>query len=233
MMLTGLGITGVIYVLISLCSVALVPVGVLADSDTPLVTVVETAAPGVPIKDLLPFISMFAVANSALINMLMASRLLYGMSRQDVLPHFLGRVHPTRKTPYAAIIFTTLIAFGLIAYVSFASTDAIAALGGTTSLLLLGVFTIVNIVVLVLRRDPKPYQHFVTPSVVPVIGALACFFLVLPMSGRPIEHYKIGGGLLVLGVLLWVLTWLANRGLRAKKTYFRDTDDLSGGGPVN
>ncbi len=54
-----------------------------------------------PIKDLLPFISMFAVANSALINMLMASRLLYGMSRQDVLPHFLGRVHPTRKTPYA------------------------------------------------------------------------------------------------------------------------------------
>ena len=200
MMLTGLGITGVIYVLISLCSVALVPVGVLADSDTPLVTVVETAAPGVPIKDLLPFISMFAVANSALINMLMASRLLYGMSRQDVLPHFLGRVHPTRKTPYAAIIFTTLIAFGLIAYVSFASSDAIAALGGTTSLLLLGVFTIVNIVVLVLRRDPKPYKHFVTPSVVPVIGALACFFLVLPMSGRPIEHYKIGGGLLVLGV---------------------------------
>ena len=64
-----------------------------------------------------------------------------------------------------------------------------------------------------------------------MIGALACFFLVLPISGRPIEHYKIGGGLLALGVLLWVLTWLANRGLRAKKTYFRDTDDLSGGGP--
>ena len=233
MMLTGLGITGVIYVLISLCSVALVPVGVLADSDTPLVTVVETAAPGVPIKDLLPFISMFAVANSALINMLMASRLLYGMSRQDVLPHFLGRVHPTRKTPYAAIIFTTLIAYGLIGYVSFASTDAIAALGGTTSLLLLGVFTIVNIVVLVLRRDPKAEDHFVTPSVLPVIGALACFFLVLPLSGRPLEHYRIGGGLLALGVFLWVLTWLANRGLRAKKTYFRNTDDIGGDGPVN
>ena len=233
MMLTGLGITGVIYVLISLCSVALVPVGVLADSDTPLVTVVETAAPGVPIKDLLPFISMFAVANSALINMLMASRLLYGMSRQDVLPHFLGRVHPTRKTPYAAIIFTTLIAYGLIGYVSFASTDAIAAQhehddvddredaeeqqrGGAAQ-----------------RRDPKAEDHFVTPSALPVIGALACFFLVLPLSGRPIEHYKIGGGLLVLGVLLWVLTWMANRGLRAKKTYFRDPDDLGGDGPVN
>ena len=137
---------------------------------------------------------------------------------------------PTRKTPYAAIIFTTLIAYGLIGYVSFASTDAIAALG-TTSLLLLGVFTIVNIVVLVLRRDPKAEDHFVTPSALPVIGALACFFLVLPLSGRPLEHYRIGGGLLALGVFLWVLTWLANRGLQAKKTYFRNTDDIGGTAP--
>ena len=42
---------------------------------------------------------MFAVANSALINMLMASRLLYGMASQDVLPRSLGKVHPTRRTP--------------------------------------------------------------------------------------------------------------------------------------
>ncbi|WP_043650628.1 APC family permease [Terracoccus sp. 273MFTsu3.1] len=233
MMITGIGITGVIYVLVSLCAVAIVPVGDLAASDTPLVTVVERAAPGVPIKDLLPFISMFAVANSALINMLMASRLLYGMSRQEVLPHFLGRVHAHRQTPWAAIVFTTLLAFGLITYVSGASEDAVSALGGTTSLLLLGVFTIVNIVVLVLRRDPKPGDHFVTPSVLPVIGAICCFFLVLPFSGRPSEHYTIGGGLLALGVVLWALTWIANRGLRAKKTYFRDPDDLGGDGPVN
>src|SRR4051794_10726514 len=49
MMITGISVTGVIYVLIALCSVALVPVGVLADSDTPLVIVVETAAPGIPV----------------------------------------------------------------------------------------------------------------------------------------------------------------------------------------
>ena len=66
------------------------------------------------IDTLLPFISMFAVANSALINMPMASRLLYGMARQEVLPPFLGRVHATRQTPWAAILFTTAIAFGLI-----------------------------------------------------------------------------------------------------------------------
>ena len=73
MMLTGLGITAVIYVLVSICAVAVVPIGELAGNETPLVTVVQTAAPDFPIGDLLPFISMFAVANTALINMMMAS----------------------------------------------------------------------------------------------------------------------------------------------------------------
>ena len=96
--LTGLTITGIIYVLVSIASVALVPVGTLADSDTPLVEVVKAGASGLPIDAILPFISMFAVANSALINMLMAGRPLYGMARQRVLPPVLGRVHPTRRT---------------------------------------------------------------------------------------------------------------------------------------
>ena len=50
---------------------------------------------------------MFAVANTALINMLMASRLIYGMATQHVLPPVLGAVHPTRRTPWVAILFTT------------------------------------------------------------------------------------------------------------------------------
>jgi len=249
MMITGISVTGVIYVLIALCSVALVPVGVLADSDTPLVTVVETAAPGIPVEQILPFISMFAVANSALINMLMASRLLYGMARQAVLPPFLGKVHRTRRTPYAAILFTTALAFAVIIYVTQASSDVVAVLGGTTALLLLGVFTIVNICVLVLRRrdtdkdlmrvdedsdpanDEEPAispHHFRTPTVLPIIGALACAFLVTPFSGRAGSQYVLAGYLLALGVVLWVITWFANRALRARKTYLRDPSDLAG-----
>ncbi len=70
-------------------------------------------APGLPIDDILPFMTMFAVSNTALINMLMASRLIYGMARQRVLPQVLGTVHPTRRSPpWVAIVFTTLIAFG-------------------------------------------------------------------------------------------------------------------------
>ena len=184
-MLTGLSITGLIYVLVSIASVALVPVGALAASDTPLVEVVKAGAPDLPIEDILPFISMFAVANSALINMLMASRLLYGMARQRVLPPVLGRVHPTRRTPWVAIIFTTVLAFGLIIFVSLGASDAVATLGGTTALLLLGVFSVVNLVVLVLRRDKRPRgEYFHAPTVLPIIGMITCLYLVTPLSGR-------------------------------------------------
>ncbi len=155
-LLTGLAIAGVVYVIVSIVAVALVPVGELEASDTPLVEVVKAGAPGLPIEDILPFISMFAVSNTALINMLMASRLIYGMARQHVLPPMLGTVHPTRLTPWVAIVFTTLIAFGLIFYVTaFANSRAIAVLGGTTALLLLAVFAMVNVAVLVLRRDVR------------------------------------------------------------------------------
>ncbi|GAA3143304.1 APC family permease [Nonomuraea salmonea] len=213
MMFTGIGITGLIYVLVSICAVAVVPVGRLAESETPLVTVVETAAPGVPIGELLPFISMFAVANSALINMLMASRLLYGMSKQGVLPPFLAKVHPARRTPHASIVFTTGIALLLIAYVSLVpDSPVVALLGGTTSLLLLAVFALVNVSVLVLRREDTGVEHFKAGRVLPVVGAVTCLYLVLPWSsGRPAGQYEIAGVLLAVGLLLWGLTWWSRR----------------------
>jgi basic amino acid/polyamine antiporter, APA family len=217
-MFTGLGITAVIYVLVSICAVALVPVGELAGNATPLVTVVETAAPDFPITAVLPFISLFAVGNSALINMMMASRLLYGISKHGVLPAFLSRVHPTRRTPWAAILFTTAIAIGLITYLSLnPGTPLVALLGGTTSLLLLAVFAVVNCTVLVLRRDPVEHKHFRAPTALPVIGAIACAYLVLPISGRPLEQYQIAGVLLAIGVVLWAATYFTGGRNKKKK----------------
>jgi len=228
MMLTGLTITGIIYVLVAICAVALVPLGELAGSATPLTSVVEAGAPGFPFEDIFPFIAMFAVANSALINMLMASRLVYGMGKQQVLPASLARVLPGRRTPWVAILFTTVIALGLILYVGRLSEDAITTLGGTTSLLLLGVFTVVNIVVLVLRRQPYEGDHFRAPTVLPIVGAVACAFFVSPWSGRATDDYKVAGILLAAGVVLWAITWFANRALRSKKTFLRDPSDLGG-----
>jgi len=227
-MLTGLGITVAVYVLVSVAAVAVVPVGTLSESTTPLLEVVRAGAPGLPVDVIYPFLSMFAVANTALINMLMASRLIYGMARQDVLPRVLGHVLPSRRTPWTAVIFTTLIAAGLIITVTnFMGEEAVSALGGTTALLLLCVFAVVNVAVVVLRRNPIDRDHFRSPGALPYLGVLTCVFLVGPWAQDPIE-YRIAGVMLGLGVVLWFLTFLWNRAVRAKKTRFEDPAALDG-----
>jgi amino acid transporter len=204
-LLAGLGITGLIYVLVSISAIALVPADQLSEGETPLLQVVEAGAPAFPLG-LFGVITMFAVANTALINMLMASRLVYGLGREGVLPPFLSTVNERRRTPTTAILFTTALAFGLITFVG-----AVPDLGGTTALLLLMVFAVVNVAVLVLRRRPLDEDHFRTPTVLPVIGAIACAYLATPWAGRPVVQYQIAGILLGIGVLLWGVTVLVNR----------------------
>ena len=222
----GLSITGVIYVLISIIAVAVVPIGQLTEAPAPLLTVVEVGAPDIPIQTIFAFISIFAVANTVLINMMMASRLLYGMSKQGVLPGFLKGVLRTRRTPYAGILFSTLLAVMLVLTVSTVlPEETIAALGGTTALLLLTVFGLVNISVLVLRGEPGQEGHYRTPTALPVIGALTSFALVSPLA-QPTENYAIAGGLLAIGLLLYVVTWIYNRAIRARRTRFRHPEDL-------
>lgn len=197
-MFAGLAITGMIYLLVVAVSVAVVPPEILGSGETPLLTVVAVGAPAFPLW-IFALITMAAVANSALINMLMASRLLYGMAGEKVLPSLLGRVLPGRRTPWVAICVTTVLAVVLIAGVDLAS------LGGTTSLLLLAVFAVTNCAVLVLRRSPVEHPHFRAPTVIPVIGLLSCVFLASPWSGRPAEDYRVAALLLLVGFGLWLL----------------------------
>lgn len=225
-LLTGLLITGVIYVLVSISAITLVPPEELGEGETPLLKVVQAGAPNFPVW-IFGFITMFAVANSALINMLMASRLVYGMSREHVLPATLGRVHASRRTPYIAIGFTTLLAFALITFVG-----EVPALGGTTALLLLGVFTVVNIAVLVLRKDRVGHDHFRTPTLMPIVGGLACAFFAGPWTGRDPVQYKIAGILIGIGVVLWFVTVLVNRAT-GQRPAEPEMADIGGAGPVN
>ena len=225
-LLAGLLITGVIYVLVSISSITLVSPEELGEGDTPLLKVVQAGAPNFPIG-IFGFITMFAVANSALINMLMASRLVYGMSREHVLPPVLGKVHATRRTPYIAIGFTTLLAFALITFVG-----EVPALGGTTALLLLCVFTVVNVAVLVLRKDKVGHEHFRTPTFLPVVGAIACAFFAGPWTGRDPVQYLIAGVLIGIGVVLWFVNVAINRSMGVRPSE-PEMADLGGGGPVN
>jgi len=198
-MLLGMGVAASIYVVIAVLSSLLVPAADLEEAGSgALLLVLEVGAPGFPLG-VFAVIGLFAVINSALINMLMASRLLYGMANERVIPSVFGRVHEGRRTPWVAIVFTSVIAVILVA-----SAD-ITLLGGTTSLLLLAVFTIVNIAVLVLRRRPVEHDHFRAPSWSPWLGILLCGFLVTPLSGKSPKEYLVAGILLLVGVVLWAI----------------------------
>lgn len=217
-MLTGLGIAVIIYMLVAVSVVMVIPPGELkaiGDAEgRALLDVVTRGAPDFPIDRIFPFLACFAVANTALINMLMASRLLYGMSKQRVLPSALGKVLPGARTPWAGILFSTLMALALLWWVSSdPDSNVVKNLSGTTALLLLCVFAVVNIACMVLRKDPPGpgRRPFRSPGVTPLLSAALCLFLVIvPAAERDTIQYQVAGGMLLVGLVLWVVTLGAN-----------------------
>ena len=197
----GVMVAVLIYMAVAFTATMLVDTETLTKSSGPLLEVVKVAGLAFPPK-LFALIALFAVANTALMNMIMASRLVYGMARQRVVPPLFGNVHSTRGTPWVAILFTTAIAVVLVA------TGDIGGLAETTVLLLLCVFALVNISVLVLRRDRVDHEHFRAPTWMPVLGAVVCLILALPVTGRDTAVYMRVGVLIAFGVVLWFINRL-------------------------
>jgi basic amino acid/polyamine antiporter, APA family len=230
-MLTGLGVAVLIYMLVAVAVVAVLTPSELEtineSEGRALLEVVSKGAPDFPIDRVFPFLAVFAVANTALINMLMASRLLYGLARQDVLPRTLGKVSPGTRSPYVGIIFSTGLALVLLWYVATQSDSPVVTnLSTTTALLLLAVFTVVNVACLVLRREPDS-GFFRSPGPTPALAAVLCLALIfVPWGEREAIVYEVAAGLIGIGLVLWVITWLVNRGGRAKKTGFRDIEHM-------
>ncbi|MEU6038115.1 APC family permease [Actinomadura sp. NPDC047616] len=200
----GLAVTVVIYTAVAFTATMLVDARTLEASTGPLLEVVDAAGLSFPPK-LFALIALLAVGNTALINMIMASRLVYGMARQGVVPRVFGMVHPTRATPWVAILFTVGVAAVLV------STGDVGGLADTTVLLLLVVFALVNVCVLVLRRERVEHDHFRAPTWMPVLGAASCLFLALPVTGRDGEVYLRAAMLLGIGKGVWVLNRLLAR----------------------
>ncbi|HVJ58488.1 MAG TPA: APC family permease, partial [Terrimicrobiaceae bacterium] len=165
----------VIYVLVSIAAISVVAYADLADSKkgAPLAQITRVAAPWLP-HHVYTGITLFAVANTALMNFIMGSRLIYGMSRQGLLPAVLGLVHRTRRTPHVAIL--TLAA--MVSILAFSGD--ISELASATSLLLLFVFALMNtaLIVLKLRKGEVP-GLFEVPLLVPILGCLICGLLVV------------------------------------------------------
>jgi APA family basic amino acid/polyamine antiporter len=196
----GLAIAAVIYLMVTIVASMVVPTDTLAGSSGPLLEVNQGPL-GVNDK-VFSAIGLLALSNGALINLIMASRLLYGMGREGVMPRPLDYVHPGRRTPLVAIVFVTALTIAL------AATGDLSDLADTTVLLLLMVFIVVNVSVLVLRRDPVDHDHFRVPTAIPILGAIACAVVMTQPTG---ETYARAGLLLALGAVLALVTWLITR----------------------
>ncbi|RDS64553.1 APC family permease [Streptomyces sp. M7] len=196
----ALATAGAVYVLVGLAASAAVPTSRLAESSGPLLEVVKEAG-GVPDR-LFSAIALVAVANGALLTGIMSSRLAYGMAKDGLLPSPLTKVLPGRRTPWAAIAVTTLLAMLL------ALTGSVATLASTLVLLLLIVFFMVNTAVLVLRRDEGEADHFRAPTVLPVLGLASCVLLATQIEGAV---WLRGLAIVGVGVLLAALTTLRRK----------------------
>jgi APA family basic amino acid/polyamine antiporter len=200
----------IIYMAVAITAVSVIPWRELAASKTPLMDVAHKAAPWLGGIDRLYLgITIFAIGNTALLNYIMGSRLLYGMSRQGLLPAILGRVHPTRHTPHVAVF----VLFGIVA--TLILSGGVKQLAESTVLLLLAVFTVVNIALVVLKRRPgEPRGGFEPPMFVPVLGALTCASLIYSRihsaitssdSSMRIAPLIAGAIILISAVLYFVL----------------------------
>ena len=192
----GLAVAGLIYLLVTTLAAMTVPIGELSNSSGPLLEVVGRGPLAIDLR-VFSAIALFAVANGALINMIMASRLLYGMANEGVVPTVFGRVRAQERTPGAAIVFTTALALVLVV------TGDLGKLAETTVTLLLLAFVLVNASALRLKRDVVEHSHLTIPRAIPVLGIATSLGLLTQIGA---EVFARAGALLALGAVLWLVT---------------------------
>jgi len=167
-----LGITTLLYMAIMITSVMTISPEVLATSEAPLALIYEyhTGEQAV----IITIIGMFAIINGALIQMIMASRVFYGLSSRGQLPAVLQFVHPKTRTPLVATLVATVIVLIL------ASLGRLASLAEATSVIMLIVFSMVNLALWrIKRRDPNPVDIIVFPLWIPIAGFfVSCGFVL-------------------------------------------------------
>ncbi len=199
-LVTAMMIGALIYVAVAVTAVSVVPWRELSEAAGPLTEVMARAAPAIA-PWVFTAVTLFAVANTALVNYVTSSRLVYGMARQGLLPRALGHVHRRTRTPHVAAIglLAILLPLGLF--------GSVANLASASVLLLLAVFTVVNGALFILKgRNSEPPGRFEIPRWVPAAGAAICLLLVaLRVSSSDWEAPALAGGLLVAILVLYAL----------------------------
>jgi len=159
-------LTTLLYIVIAIVAVLAVPPTELAGQGAPLAYIYEMNTGRKPV--MITLIGMFAVVNGALIQIIMASRILYGMSRQGWLPAIISKVHPMTQTPHIATMLVT------IAILAFALWLPLLTLAKITSFITLLIFSLVNLALIRVKlRDPRPDGIMLYPMWIPAAGLVA------------------------------------------------------------
>jgi len=179
--LFALALATTLYLLVALVAVLSLPPAQLAASAAPLALIFEHSTGHSP--TLIAAISLFAVLNGALIQIIMASRMLYGMSAAGWLPGVFAQVSTVTGTP---VIATVTAASGVLLC---ALALPLATLAKATSTIVLVVFALVNLALIrIKQRDPMPADARVYAGWIPWGGlllslALLAFHLLTLLRG--------------------------------------------------
>lgn len=169
--LLAISLSLVFYVLVAIAASYALPTQALADSSAPLAAIVEASGFS---PQFIAVVSMIAVVNGALVQLVMASRVLYGMAGQGLTHGWLGTVNARTQTPILATGFVTL------AILLFAIWLPLTVLAKVTSFIVLAVFLLVNAALYRLKgKTGTPAASFTVPRVVPAMGVLTCLALML------------------------------------------------------
>ncbi|WP_133126860.1 APC family permease [Legionella nagasakiensis] len=158
----ALGIATLLYLLVALAMILALPMDELAKSDAPLATFI--AAKGFS-PNLIALISLVAIINGALVQVIMASRVIYGMANQQNAPQCLATVHPRTQTPVVATLLVVTIILILALWFN------IEALAKLTSTIILCVFMMIHLALIRIKWQKKVSRNAVSYSVFfPIAG---------------------------------------------------------------
>ncbi len=156
----------VLYLGVSLVAVLALAPHTLAASDAPLALLYQHATGEAP--TVIAVISLFAVVNGALVQIVLAARMLYGMSREGWQTAAFGRVHAYTRTPLLATVTVTM------ALLALALWFPLVTLAKVTSTLVLVMFAFMNAALLrIKRRAPHPPGVRTVPTWVPAAGLVS------------------------------------------------------------
>lgn len=164
-------ITTIFYILISIVAVLLVSPYELSSSSAPLAMIYTLTTGQSPV--VITIISLISVVNGALVQVIMASRVLYGMSRKKWLPEKIGEINPVTHTP---LIATALISIMII---FFALVFPLLSLAKITSFITLLIFMLINFALLKIKFSKKYHDGFCVPLWVPLIGGMSTLLFIL------------------------------------------------------